>query len=256
MPPREAAIRMAVHREALAGVEQLDEQRRVGPVAAHVRRVRGRPRDRPRSRRGAVRPSASRVSPRSSSPKIVVVEPTQSSGRTVVGRGDAAEPRDRARRPGRSGGAGWHSGGSASRTQLPRLALDQPRRQDDALRRALVSRRAVSRSSSAALRPSSSASYGDHRGRRRERLRELEVVEADERCPGALPPKHADRADRDPVVGREDRGRRIRERQERRAPRPPRRRRRGPRAAPATDRSGCPAAAKRVAVAVQALGAQ
>ena len=68
-----------VHGQALAGVEQLDEQRRVGAEAGDVLGAEVGLRVGRMASRTSV-PSSSRLSPRSSSPKVVLTAPSHSSG--------------------------------------------------------------------------------------------------------------------------------------------------------------------------------
>ena len=82
MAAGEVAVRVEVDREPFAGMQQLDQQRRVGAVGVGVAlaqealqvRLIASPR---------LRPSSSRVRPSPADPKAVVVEPTQSSGRNA-----------------------------------------------------------------------------------------------------------------------------------------------------------------------------
>ena len=70
---------MHVDGQPLAGVEQLDEQLRVGASAGGVVGAEEAQRVR-RQGIASSRPSGRRLSPSSRSPKTVVVEPTHSSG--------------------------------------------------------------------------------------------------------------------------------------------------------------------------------
>ena len=76
----EVAVRVAVDGQALAGVQQLDQQRRVVAVGLGVARPRKPSGSEPIASR-SVRPSSSRVRPSPADPNAAVVEPTQSSGR-------------------------------------------------------------------------------------------------------------------------------------------------------------------------------
>ena len=77
----ERAARVVVDGQALAGVEELDQQGGVGAVVRRRARGRGTPRGRPAIASLRIVPSSSRLRPSVSEPHDVAVEPTQSSGR-------------------------------------------------------------------------------------------------------------------------------------------------------------------------------
>jgi hypothetical protein len=100
MSGREGIVGVGVHREALAGIEELHEQTRIGAPPLRVRTaqpVHGVGRDGVAQQdAGTARPSGSTVRPVRASPATVVVEAIQSSGSRPAGGGSARNAQMRA----------------------------------------------------------------------------------------------------------------------------------------------------------------